>query len=129
MNLEVVVLAAGKGTRMKSDKAKVLHLLGEKPMISHVLDVARSLNPRALAVVVGHQLEEVTKVLPESISLIKQEKQLGTGHAIIEAVKVLDSDEGTLLVMFGDVPLITSSTFPFTPRVAVPSAPYPVGSA
>ena len=54
MNLEVVILAAGKGTRMKSDKAKVLHMLGEKPLISHVLDVASSLNPDALAVVVGH---------------------------------------------------------------------------
>ena len=110
MNLEVVILAAGKGTRMKSDKAKVLHMLGEKPLISHVLDVASSLNPDALAVVVGHQLEEVTKELPESVSLVKQEKQLGTGHAISEAVKVLDGSEGTLLVMFGDVPLVTSST-------------------
>ena len=110
MNLEVVILAAGKGTRMKSDKAKVLHMLGEKPLISHVLDVAGSLNPDALAVVVGHQLEEVTKELPESVSLVKQEKQLGTGHAISEAVKVLDAREGTLLVMFGDVPLVTPST-------------------
>ena len=110
MNLEVVILAAGKGTRMKSDKAKVLHMLGEKSLISHVLDVASSLNPDALAVVVGHQLEEVTKELPESVSLVKQEKQLGTGHAISEALKVLDGSEGTLLVMFGDVPLVTSST-------------------
>ena len=62
MNLEVVILAAGKGTRMKSDKAKVLHMLGEKPLISHVLEVAGSLNPDGLAVVVGHQLEEVEEV-------------------------------------------------------------------
>ncbi len=110
MTLDVVILAAGKGSRMKSEKAKVLHLLGEKPLIAHVVDVAKSLNPQNLAVVVGHQSEEVTKALPDGISLVNQEKQLGTGHAVSETVKVLDGDEGMLLVMFGDVPFVTSST-------------------
>ncbi len=110
MALDVVILAAGKGTRMKSDKAKVLHLLGEKPLIAHVVEIAKSLKPQALAVVVGHQSAEVTKAIPGGVSLVTQEKQLGTGHAVSEAVKTLEGEKGILLVMLGDVPFIRSST-------------------
>ena len=110
MILDIVILAAGKGTRMKSEQAKVLHFLGEKPLITHVVQVAQSLNPQTLSVVVGHQAEAVKKELPRDVNSVNQEKQLGTGHAVAEAVKVLDDDNGMLLVMFGDVPLISVMT-------------------
>ena len=110
MILDIVILAAGKGTRMKSEQAKVLHFLGEKPLITHVVQVAQSLNPQTLSVVVGHQAEAVKKELPRGVNSVNQEKQLGTGHAVAEAVKVLDDDNGMLLVMFGDVPLISVMT-------------------
>ena len=110
MTLDIVILAAGKGTRMKSEQAKVLHFLGEKPLITHVVQVAQSLNPQTLSVVVGHQAEAVKKELPRGVNSVNQEKQLGTGHAVAEAVKVLDDDNGMLLVMFGDVPLISVLT-------------------
>ena len=110
MTLDIVILAAGKGTRMKSEQAKVLHFLGEKPLITHVVKVAQSLNPQTLSVVVGHQAEAVKKELPRGVNSVNQENQLGTGHAVAEAVKVLDDDNGMLLVMFGDVPLISDLT-------------------
>ena len=105
MDLDIVVLAAGKGTRMVSEKPKVLHMLGEKPLLSHVLSTALELNPRNLLVVLGHQAELIKKELPSEVEVVLQHEQLGTGHAVKESIKKLD-DKGMLLVLFGDVPLL-----------------------
>ena len=110
MNLDVIILGAGKGTRMNSAKAKVLHSLGEKALINHVIDSSRALDADNIVAVIGYQGEAVRKVLPEGILIAVQEKQLGTGHAVGEALGQLNSSEGTVLVLFGDVPLITLGT-------------------
>jgi len=108
--LTTVILAAGKGTRMKSDLPKVLHPLAGKPMISHVLDCADQLKPERICVVYGHGGE----ALPEAIGRndlvwARQEPQLGTGHAVQQAVPHLDLS-GICLILYGDVPLIRSET-------------------
>ena len=110
MNLDVIILGAGKGTRMNSSKAKVLHSLGEKALINHVIDSSRALDVDNIVAVIGYQGDAVRKVLPEGILIAVQEKQLGTGHAVGEALGQLNSSEGTVLVLFGDVPLITLGT-------------------
>ena len=110
MNLDVIILGAGKGTRMNSAKAKVLHSLGEKALINHVIDSSRALDIDNIVAVIGYQGDAVRKVLPEGILIAVQEKQLGTGHAVGEALGQLNSSEGTVLVLFGDVPLVTFET-------------------
>ena len=110
MNLDVIILGAGMGTRMHSAKAKVLHLLGEKALINHVIDSSRALDADNIVAVIGYQGDLVRKVLPEGIQIAVQEKQLGTGHAVGEALRQLNSSDGTVLVLFGDVPLITLET-------------------
>ena len=111
MALEVIILAAGKGKRMHSDLPKVLHKVANKPMLEHVIDSAKALNPSAIHVVVGHMaqkveqmvqsLDEATKAL---ITISLQQEQLGTGHAVNCALdKVKDDSE--VLVLYGDTPL------------------------
>jgi len=108
--LNIVVLAAGKGTRMKSDLPKVLHPLAGQPLLAHVLDAAAELGPERICVVYGHGGEP----LPQTIGRVdlrwaKQEPQLGTGHAVQQAVPHLDPD-ALCLILYGDVPLIRSET-------------------
>ena len=110
MNLDVIILGAGKGTRMNSSKAKVLHSLGEKTLISHVVDSSRALDADKIVAVIGYQGDAVRKVLPEGILIAVQEQQLGTGHAVAEALGQLNSSEGMVLVLLGDVPLVTLET-------------------
>ena len=110
MNLDVIILGAGKGTRMNSSKAKVLHSLGEKALISHVVDSSRGLDADNIVTVLGYQGDAVRKVLPEGILIAVQEQQLGTGHAVAEALGQLNSSEGMVLVLLGDVPLVTLET-------------------
>ena len=110
MNLDVIILGAGKGTRMNSSKAKVLHLLGEKTLISHVVDSSRALDADNIVTVIGYQRDAVRKVLPEGILIAVQEQQLGTGHAVAEALGQLNSSDGMVLVLLGDVPLVTLET-------------------
>ena len=110
MNLDVIILGAGKGTRMNSSKAKVLHSLGEKTLISHVVDSSRALDADNIVTVIGYQGDAVRKVLPEGILIAVQEQQLGTGHAVAEALGQLNSSEGMVLVLLGDVPLVTLET-------------------
>jgi bifunctional UDP-N-acetylglucosamine pyrophosphorylase / glucosamine-1-phosphate N-acetyltransferase len=106
MKLEVVILAAGQGTRMRSELPKVLHPVAGRPMLAHVLDIARSLAPRSIHVVVGHGAEQVRAALPEAeVSWVLQEQQLGTGHAVLQALPGIAAD-ATVLVLYGDVPLI-----------------------
>src|SRR5215217_6443201 len=106
-----VILAAGKGTRMKSNRAKVLHTLCGVPMVNYVIEATRPLLPEALFVVVGHQAELVEAVLPEDAKPVLQEEQRGTGDAVRVALDALEGeDEGVLLVVNGDGPLISDGT-------------------
>lgn len=105
-SLNIVILAAGKGTRMYSDKPKVLHALAGKPMVQHVLEAAKRLSPGITCVVYGHGGEQVPAALVDIASdFVLQEPQLGTGHAVQQAMPLL-SDDSTTLVLYGDVPLI-----------------------
>lgn len=108
--LNIVILAAGKGTRMYSDKPKVLHALAGKPLVQHVLDCATSLQPQQVCVVYGHGGETVPQAMQQySAKFVIQEPQLGTGHAVQQALPHLNDGSKTL-VLYGDVPLIQRST-------------------
>jgi bifunctional UDP-N-acetylglucosamine pyrophosphorylase/glucosamine-1-phosphate N-acetyltransferase len=108
--LNIVVLAAGKGTRMHSDKPKVLHALADKPLVQHVLDCASLLKPQQVCVVYGHGGEAVPKAMQQyAASFVIQDPQLGTGHAVQQAMPLLDDDSFTM-VLYGDVPLIQADT-------------------
>lgn len=111
MSLAVLIMAAGKGTRMKSDLAKVLHPLNRRPMIHYVLDTAFALNPEKVALIVGHQadaVKEATKFYRVNYAL--QSPQLGTGHAVMQAESALNDFEGEAMVLSGDVPLTQTKT-------------------
>ena len=108
-NLEIVILAAGKGTRMNSSIAKVLHSLGGKPIIEHVLDTARSLKPKKIHLVLNKEIKNEFVHLKNKINLIIQKKQLGTGDAVNVAIKSFQKNSN-ILVLYGDVPLTHSST-------------------
>src|SRR5918992_267492 len=106
-----VILAAGKGTRMKSNRAKVLHTLCGMPMVNYVIEATRPLLPEGLFVVVGHQADLVEDVLPGDAQAVLQEEQLGTGDAVRVALASLaGEEEGVLLVVNGDGPLISERT-------------------
>ncbi len=108
--LEVVILAAGKGTRMRSRLPKVLHKLADKPLLQHAIDTARSLQPHAVHIVYGHGGEAVKEAInDETLLWAEQAEQLGTGHAVEQAIGNLKGDS-TVLVLYGDVPLVTSKT-------------------
>jgi bifunctional UDP-N-acetylglucosamine pyrophosphorylase/glucosamine-1-phosphate N-acetyltransferase len=110
-DLAVILLAAGLGKRMKSDLPKVLHLLGGKPLLLHVLSKAQSLQPKIISVVVGHGADEVKQVCDiKGIIWILQEKQLGTGHAVACTRDLLQDFSGELLILSGDVPFISEKT-------------------
>ena len=108
--MNVVILAAGMGKRMQSDLPKVLHALAGKPLLLHVIDTARSLSPQRCCVVYGHGGDLVPQRLAaDDLHFALQEPQLGTGHAVTQALPVLDDTQPTL-VLYGDVPLTTSAT-------------------
>ena len=108
--MNVVILAAGMGKRMQSDLPKVLHALAGKPLLLHVIDTARSLSPQRCCVVYGHGGDLVPQRLAaDDLHFALQEPQLGTGHAVTQALPVLDETQPTL-VLYGDVPLTTSAT-------------------
>ena len=110
-SLAIVVLAAGKGTRMKSDLVKVLHPLAGAPMLSYSLDLARSFGPERLVVVVGFQSDLVReKFKKDDLLFVLQQEQLGTGHAVLTATPALRGFQGTVLILSGDVPLLTEGT-------------------
>ncbi len=114
-SLDVLILAAGLGTRMRSDLAKVLHKLDGRPLINHVCRTATALAPEKIYVVIGHQGEDVEKaVLSETNGaqcvFVRQEQQLGTGDAVNSAREFLENNDSTLLVLSGDVPMIKPET-------------------
>src|SRR5713226_6091510 len=113
--LDIVILAAGLGTRMKSRQAKVLHQLGGRPLIAHVCRTAAYLKPHKIYVVVGHQAEVVRKAAAEALSddeavFVTQSKQLGTGDAAMVARADLRDANSTVLILSGDVPLVRVET-------------------
>jgi bifunctional UDP-N-acetylglucosamine pyrophosphorylase/glucosamine-1-phosphate N-acetyltransferase len=110
MKLRVVILAAGKGTRMRSDLPKVLHKVANKPMVEHVIDTARSLKPEAINLIYGHGGEQLQNTIQgEDLTWVEQREQLGTGHAVQQVIPYLKDDE-KVVTLYGDVPLLTEST-------------------
>jgi bifunctional UDP-N-acetylglucosamine pyrophosphorylase / glucosamine-1-phosphate N-acetyltransferase len=111
-DLYVTVLAAGKGTRMRSRLPKVLHSAAGLPLIEHVLRTADTLTPRAVVIVVGHQAGQLQEALAKRLGLrfAAQEPQLGTAHALLQTEPVLQGGKGTLLLLSGDVPLLRRET-------------------
>ena len=108
--MNVVILAAGMGKRMQSDLPKVLHALAGKPLLSHVIDTARQLSPSRCCVIFGHGGDKVpTQLAADDLQFVLQEPQLGTGHAVMQAVSKLNDDQPTL-ILYGDVPLTTVAT-------------------
>lgn len=105
-----IVLAAGKGTRMKSELPKVLHKISGKPMLGHVVDLLKEINSSQIFVVVGHQAELVKASLGEGINYVEQREQLGTGHAVLQVRSELFNKSGITLVISGDTPLLTNDT-------------------
>ena len=109
-SIAAVVLAAGKGTRMKSHLPKVLHKIGGKSMLEEVLSTADKLNPERVVVVVGFGADKVRAILKEDIRSVEQKEQLGTGHAMMQAMPALEGFQGDVVTLYGDVPLLTAST-------------------
>ena len=110
MSLSVVILAAGKGTRMRSSLPKVLHPVADKPMVSHVIDAARQVNADNIYLVYGFGGEVLkAEVVGNDLTFVEQKEQLGTGHAVDMASPFLKDDED-VLVLYGDVPLTKVST-------------------
>jgi bifunctional UDP-N-acetylglucosamine pyrophosphorylase/glucosamine-1-phosphate N-acetyltransferase len=111
-DLHVVILAAGKGTRMKSTRPKVLHPVAGKPMVDYAMTAAQSLAPRTTTVVVGHLKELLRQGLSRypHLSYVTQEPQLGTGHALLQTASVLERQTGFVLLLSGDVPLLKGHT-------------------
>lgn len=109
MNIYAIVLAAGKGTRMKSEKPKVVHEVLYKPMINHVVDVLKEMGVTETIVVVGHEAKQVEAIV-DDVTFVYQTEQLGTGHAVLQAKDVLQGKEGMTLVLNGDAPLIRKET-------------------
>lgn len=109
--LGVILLAAGQGTRMKSELPKVLHPLGGKPLLLHTLGTARGLSPRIIAVVIGHGAATVRQAEPSAdVTWVVQERQLGTGHAVLSAQQAFNDFSDDILILSGDVPLIRKRT-------------------
>src|SRR5436190_6435977 len=106
MPLEVIVLAAGQGKRMRSDLPKVLHPVGGRPLLAHVLDAAHALQPKKTLVVHGHGAEKVRAAFADApVEWVLQAEQLGTGHAVQQAMKHARGN-GDVLILYGDVPLV-----------------------
>ncbi len=111
-NTAVIILAAGLGTRMKSDKAKVLHEVADRPMILYVVEAARKAAGDDIIVVVGNQAQKVRKIISETTGLLfaYQEKQLGTAHAVLCALPCIPDHCDEVVILCGDVPLILPET-------------------
>jgi bifunctional UDP-N-acetylglucosamine pyrophosphorylase/glucosamine-1-phosphate N-acetyltransferase len=112
MDIHVVILAAGKGTRMKSALPKVLHQVAGQPLVEHVLARAAALNSRSTTIVIGHQADALRNALARhpGLTFVVQEPQLGTAHALLTTEQALDGAKGTLVLLSGDVPLLSAET-------------------
>lgn len=108
-NLKAVILAAGKGTRMESDLPKVIHTIDKKPMVEYVIDAVKTAGIQKICLIVGYKAEEVKTAVTSEVSYAYQEEQLGTGHAV-KCAKDFIGEQGQVLVLCGDTPLITGKT-------------------
>src|ERR1700724_362557 len=119
----VVILAAGKGTRLKSSLAKVLHRAGGRTLVEHVVRACQPLKPRAMVAVVGHQAADVSAILePLGVQIVVQEPQRGTGHAMLVARRALGSRVKYAIVLPGDAPLVRPETLAEVARIHRQSA-------
>ena len=110
MSLSIIILAAGKGTRMKSARPKVLHEVAGRSMLQHVIDTGRQLSPEQILVVIGHESEQIEHSMQgQGLDFVLQEEQLGTGHAVMQCRECIQHGND-LLVLYGDVPLIKKTT-------------------
>jgi bifunctional UDP-N-acetylglucosamine pyrophosphorylase/glucosamine-1-phosphate N-acetyltransferase len=106
-----LILAAGEGTRMKSDLAKVLHTIGGKTMIRRIVESVRKIQPDLIVLIVGYQADAVREEFAgEEVRFAIQEKRLGTGHAVMQAEEELSDFDGSVLILTGDTPLLTPET-------------------
>ena len=105
-NLTAIILAAGKGTRMRSKYPKVLHKVGGKPMLQHVIDAASAAGADKKVIIVGHEAEMVEAMVGEQATIALQKEQLGTGHAVMQTAEALKGFTGTALILCGDTPLL-----------------------
>ena len=123
--LAVIILAAGQGTRMKSATHKVLHPIAGKPMLLHLLDTIAALSPAREIVVVGQGREQVeAAVTPHGIATALQADQLGTAHAVAQALPALDGFDGKVLILYGDTPFVGADTLRnMVARLGAPDAP------
>ena len=110
MNLSIVILAAGQGTRMKSKTPKVLHPLAGQPMVQYVVEAASQLSSERPVLVVGHGAEQVRQALGDRVTYVEQKEQLGTGHALLQARSLLEGRNDVVLVLCGDMPLLSAAT-------------------
>jgi bifunctional UDP-N-acetylglucosamine pyrophosphorylase/glucosamine-1-phosphate N-acetyltransferase len=110
LSLTIIILAAGQGTRMRSDLPKVLHPLAGRPMVCFVVDAARALEPDNLVVVVGHGADLVRQAVGSGVTYVTQEEQLGTGHAVRQAERAVAGQAELVLVLYGDTPLVQPET-------------------
>lgn len=110
-NFCALILAAGKGTRMKSDLAKVLHVLEGKPLLYYSLEAARAAHAEKIVVIIGHQADQVRETFPDAdLTFAVQNPQLGTGHAVMQAKDALKDYKGLTVILCGDVPLLKPET-------------------
>lgn len=122
--IAAIILAAGKGTRMKSDLHKVLHPIAGRPMLMHLLDAVDQLAPARKVVVVGSGRDQLEAALAGSADLAVQDPQLGTGHAVQQAEAALAGFDGNVLILYGDVPFVPSHTMQaMIDRLNAPDAP------
>lgn len=111
VKIATVILAAGKGTRMKSDLPKVLHALNNRPMVEYVIDVAEEIHSEKIVLIVGHQKELVMETVNgRRVEFAVQSPQLGTGHAVLQSKPFFENYTGDVLVLSGDVPLLRADT-------------------
>ena len=104
-----IVLAAGKGTRMKSDRSKVMHTIIDRPMLAYIIDALRAVSVQRIVVIVGYQAESIKEAFPD-VEFALQQPQLGTGHAVMQAIDVIKNSKGEVVILNGDTPLITAET-------------------
>lgn len=111
-NLSVIIMAAGKGTRMKSSLPKVLHQVSGKPMLEHVIDSVSEFLPDKIITIVGHGSEQVKEYFKDfdRLAWVEQKEQLGTGHAVMQVFPELENYQGNVLILSGDVPLLSAIT-------------------
>ncbi|HZG33154.1 MAG TPA: NTP transferase domain-containing protein, partial [Sphingopyxis sp.] len=122
--IAAVILAAGKGTRMKSDTHKVLHPIAGRPMLMHLMASVDELDPAKKVVIVGDKADQLEKALAGSADLAVQEPQLGTGHAVQQAEGPLTGFDGDVLILYGDVPFVPAATMrAMIDRLNAPDAP------